>query len=303
MPPKAALDHALCHVDPAGIQGVAYDGGMYDWSLSDCNTWGAVLGKILVEWLCCLTGVSSPPPDALKLLYGRVPGIARPPGSQAPGWLTAAVSPRPGHCEGGGNTIPHIPLPTQIGQSLHTIFGALDVVPSARAERIGFYRKATDVGAHIKPAPLEGIVETDPADGVTLKTVQWVLTGAGPRSKTWNFHKWDNQNRQQAVAILESARATIEAIYDAHICLQEVLLTSDSPVLSAPLAYHHFRAINAIARLQESLTIIQLNGNFVFMADMNNVDICVAFGNSSAIPPSGWAPSCQLPHRWFMDPI
>ncbi|KAI8917553.1 hypothetical protein DFJ77DRAFT_509028 [Powellomyces hirtus] len=260
MPQREALDHALCHVDPAGIPGVAYD-----------------------------TGISHT--------------IAAPPGSQAQGWLTKAVSPRPGFSVGGANTIPHIPLPPQIGQSLQTIFASLDVVPSARAERIGFYRKATDVGAHIKPAPLGGIVETDPADGVTLKTVHWVLNGSGPRSKTWNFHEWDNQNRQQAVAILESAKTTIRALYDAHSRLQQLMLDCNSPVVTDPLGYHRLRAVGAISRLLESLTIIQLDGAFVFMADINNTDICVAFGNNRAVAPSRWGPSRHLPHQWFMDPL
>ncbi|KAI8906088.1 hypothetical protein DFJ77DRAFT_443487 [Powellomyces hirtus] len=241
MPQREALDHALCHVDPAGIPRVAYDTGMYDWSISDCNTWGAVLGKILVEWLCR--------PDRMLLPLS--------------GCSEASILKISYHCRA-----PRF--------------------PSARMAYEGCLTEAgfQHVGAHIKPAPLGGIVETDPADGVTLKTVRWALNGSGPRSKTWNFHEWDNQNRQQAVAILESAKTTIRALYDAHSRLQQLMLDCNSPVVTDPLGYHRLCAVGAISRLLESLTIIQLDGAFVFMADMNDTDICVAFGNNRAVAPS-----------------
>ncbi|KAI8921859.1 hypothetical protein DFJ77DRAFT_436256 [Powellomyces hirtus] len=210
MPQREALDHALCHVDPAGIPGVAYDTGMYDWSISDCNTWGAVLGKILVEWLCRPDRMLLPPPGCSEASILKISYHCRAPRFPSARMAYEGCLAKAGFQRGWSQHHPPYPTttPDRPVASNHLRFSRCGPLRQGRAHRV--LQKATDVGAHIKPAPLGGIVETDPADGVTLKTVCWVLNGSGPRSKTWNFHEWDNQNRQQAVAILESANSPSE---------------------------------------------------------------------------------------------
>ncbi|KAJ3175638.1 hypothetical protein HDU85_001429, partial [Gaertneriomyces sp. JEL0708] len=274
---------------------------MRRWSDADCQGWGMVLGKTVVEWNSWGSSVAEHVPNAMNMLYKvHPPAIATFRGhafNSARAFTNAIYRAR---YINENDAIRGPAVPPAVGQTATALFGPPRESTKDFFLRLGLTEHASEEGARKKRKGLAGVVEIDDADD-HIKTL---IIADNDDNRIWNFRPWPVEIADKTLVMLTAAREMISRLREYHNGQAKNLLGMEGyPAFDAPIEYHRERAAADSKTLSATLTAVLFEGEPHIMVKSHNRWICVGVFGADACSPSAWTGERELMGNFFVKPF